>query len=124
MHRTFGQGMIGGGGGPCLMSVGGGGCTVRSSASWVMVTWGPPLPCKQTNASENITFPQLRWRAVKVNNILHMTLYNTIFDQNYLTILSPVAVARIPFPAQVITGLLDFPLIFICKIEQEKENGK
>ena len=53
----------------CLMSGEGGtgSCTMRSNASRVMVTWGPPSPSHpydQTDTSENITFPQLRWRAV------------------------------------------------------------
>ena len=41
-------------------------CTVRSNASCVMVTWEPRLPPvnRQTDKTENITFPQLRWRAV------------------------------------------------------------
>ena len=41
--------------------------TVRSNAPWVMVTSGPPSPCEQTNVIENITFPQLRWRSVKIS---------------------------------------------------------
>ena len=40
--------------------VGGGGCTVRSNASWVMVTWGHPLGQTDTHTCENITFLQLR----------------------------------------------------------------
>ena len=61
---------------PCLMS-GAGGCTVRSSASWLMVSHGQPLPLwtdrltDRLTTYENITFPQLHWRATtKVNNIL------------------------------------------------------
>ena len=52
--------------GPCPMrSYVWGTCTVRSNASWVMVTWDSPLPMhRQTHTSENITFPQVRWRAV------------------------------------------------------------
>ena len=39
------------------------GCTMRSNASWAMVAWG--LPCEQTDRHKwNITFQQLRWRAV------------------------------------------------------------
>ena len=34
---------------------------VRTNASWVMVTWDPLLR-EQTDTTENITFPQLRWR--------------------------------------------------------------
>ena len=37
-------------------------CAVRSNASWVMVTWGTPsLPPvdRQTDRTENITFPQM-----------------------------------------------------------------
>ena len=37
---------------------------MRSNASWVMVTWGPPSPREQKDTSENITLPQLRWQAV------------------------------------------------------------
>ena len=45
-----GPGGVGGGVGwgvLCLISGGraGGTCTVRSNASWVMVTWRPTLPC-------------------------------------------------------------------------------
>ena len=40
----------------------GGVCTMRSNASWLMVTWGPP--CVQTHTCENNTFPQIRWRVV------------------------------------------------------------
>ena len=29
-----------------------------------------PIPCGQTNTCENITFPQLRWRAVIISNIV------------------------------------------------------
>ena len=31
-----------------------------------------PLPCEQTNTSENITFPQLRMRAVSMDSFLHI----------------------------------------------------
>ena len=54
------------GGVTCLVSRGGDearACTVRSNASWVMVTWGPTLN-RMTETTENITFLQLRWRAV------------------------------------------------------------
>ena len=51
---------------PCLMSRWGedrarrvGNYTVKSNASWLMVTWGPPIN-RQTVTSEDITFPQLR----------------------------------------------------------------
>ena len=48
-------------------------CTVKSNASWVMVTW-EPHPCGwtdwQTRTTENITFPQLRWWAVMSRNII------------------------------------------------------
>ena len=40
-----------------------GGLYVRSNVLWVMVTWHP-FP-EQIDTTENITFPQLRWRAVK-----------------------------------------------------------
>ena len=61
-------------GGPCTVrshvggreagpGLAGGGVTVRSNASWVMVTWYH-LPRGQTDTIEIITFPQLRWRAV------------------------------------------------------------
>ena len=33
-------------------------CTVRSNASWVMVTWDP-LPYGQTDVYENINFQQI-----------------------------------------------------------------
>ena len=47
-----------------LMSSGGGLCTVRSSASWVMITWDLPPVDRWTH--KNITFPQLRWLAVNM----------------------------------------------------------
>ena len=40
-----------------------GACMMRSNASWVMVTWDPPLD-RQTDTTKNITFLQLRWREV------------------------------------------------------------
>ena len=43
---------------------------VRFNASWVIVTWAPPTPTphlnRMTDTNENITFLQLRWRAVKI----------------------------------------------------------
>ena len=39
-------------------------CTVKSNASWVMVTWGTSF--EQTYTNENITFPQLHWWAVTI----------------------------------------------------------
>ena len=51
-------------------------CAVSSNASWVMVTWSltPPTP-RQTDMTESITFPQLRWRAVmNTSNIIKRIL--------------------------------------------------
>ena len=46
-------------------SLGGGTCIGRSDASWVIVTWDPPLwTNRRTDTTENIIFPQLSWRAV------------------------------------------------------------
>ena len=42
---------------------GGGGRYLCSNTSWVMVTWGHTLN-RMTDTCENITFPQLRLRAV------------------------------------------------------------
>ena len=39
-------------------------CTERLNALWVMVTHDPSL-CERTGMTENITFPQLCWWAVK-----------------------------------------------------------
>ena len=39
-------------------------CTVSSNASWVMVAW--TLPWTDRHTTENITFPLLRWRVVKI----------------------------------------------------------
>ena len=50
-----------------LMSKGagaGGPCTVRSNASWVMVTGELPRTECWTDMTENITFLQLRWQVV------------------------------------------------------------
>ena len=63
-----------------LMSGGGGQgwavpCTVRSNASWVVVTWGPP---GQTDTTENIIFPQLRWR--EAINESKTTVHKTVTD--------------------------------------------
>ena len=59
----------------------GGPCTVRSNASWVnghMGTRSPaPTPCEQTDTTENITFPQLRRRAV-TSNINFNSMYRQI----------------------------------------------
>ena len=41
-----------------------GACTVSTNASLVVVTW--KHQCEQTDACENITFLQLRWRAVNI----------------------------------------------------------
>ena len=44
-------------------------CTVRSNASGLMVTWRllPPVrPNRQTDTGENLTFPQLRWKAERI----------------------------------------------------------
>ena len=43
--------------------MGGGGSTMRSNASH-------GTPCEKTNRSENITFRQLPWRAVKIDEKL------------------------------------------------------
>ena len=47
----------------CVGEGEGGPCTVRSKASWLMVTWGHPMD-RQTVITENITLPQLHWVAV------------------------------------------------------------
>ena len=65
-----------------------GACTTRSNASWVMATWGPPpwtdrLTDGRTNIYENITFPQLRWRALKIK--LHRTSKLRNFDLKILS---------------------------------------
>ena len=39
---------------------------MRSNASWVMVTWDPPPSFEQTDACDNITFPQLHLRTVNI----------------------------------------------------------
>ena len=52
---------------PCLGV--GPGLRVSSNASWIMVTWDPP-PNIMTDMTENITFPQLRWRAVNIQSML------------------------------------------------------
>ena len=55
----------------------GGTCTVRSNASWVMITWGT-LPFhlnRQTDRGENITFLQL-------NNSMTLTLKVGMFSDD------------------------------------------
>ena len=41
--------------------------TVKSNASWVLVTWdqSPPHTHRMTDTTETITFQQLRWRTLK-----------------------------------------------------------
>ena len=39
---------------------------VRSNVSWVMVTCYPPVD--KTDTTENITFPQLRWPPVIIDD--------------------------------------------------------
>ena len=53
----------------------GGLCTVRSKASWTMVTWYniPPMN-RRTDTTENITFPQIRWQAVKYFTLIKGTI--------------------------------------------------
>ena len=45
-------------------------CKVRSNASWVMITWDPPVDrlvwLTDGQTHENITFPQLCWWTVKM----------------------------------------------------------
>ena len=41
-------------------------CMVRPNASWVMVKWGPLFADRYTQTTENIIFPQLCWRVVKM----------------------------------------------------------
>ena len=50
-------------------------CTVRSNASWEMITWEPPEN-RQTDMTENIAFPQLRWWTVLNQRIIY-SLTNT-----------------------------------------------
>ena len=57
---------------PCLISLrqdqgwAGGSYTVRSNASWAMVTWWPPLPMNKQVRVKTLTFLQPRWRAVMI----------------------------------------------------------
>ena len=51
-----------------------------SDVQWVMVTWGPPN--RMTDTCENITFPQIRWRAVikyEVHMIDNFQTYSRTF---------------------------------------------
>ena len=41
-------------------------CSVRSNASWIMVTKDPSSVNRQTDTTENVTFLQLRWWAVNI----------------------------------------------------------
>ena len=50
----------------------GGTCTMRPTASWVLVTWDPLN--RKTDTCENITFPQLHWRAVKIRENIESIL--------------------------------------------------
>ena len=49
----------------CERTFRGGPCMARSNAPWIMVTWESPQLNRMTDTAENITLPQLRWRAVK-----------------------------------------------------------
>ena len=51
-------------GGSQVWYLGGGHCTVRSNASWVMITLGPLWIDRQTDKSENTTFSQLHQRVL------------------------------------------------------------
>ena len=69
-----------------VQGTGGGPCTVRSNAparpnaSWAMVC--SPVN-RQTDMSENITFPQLRWRVldVKSRTRINRTTYFVLIDE-------------------------------------------
>ena len=50
----------------------GGTCTMRPTASWVLVTWDPLN--RKTDTCENITFPRLHWRAVKIRENIESIL--------------------------------------------------
>ena len=59
----------------CLVSGG----RVGPNASWVMVTWGPQPPLnRMRDTCENITFPQLRWRAVKIDLLIEILMKETV----------------------------------------------
>ena len=56
----------------------GGSSIVKSETSWVMVTWDFPPVDGQTDMTEIITFPQLRWQeAIIHNNFCRHGLLNT-----------------------------------------------
>ena len=54
--------------GPLYRGLGPTGMSLYSDIQ-VMVTWDPA--CRQTDTTENTTFPQLRWRGVKTRNIVN-----------------------------------------------------
>ena len=73
---SYVQGWGAGAGG--AMSDAGLGRALYSKVQWIIGNGHMGTPCEQTETSENITFPQLRWRAVKMgfqncveNFILH-----------------------------------------------------
>ena len=64
----------------------GGGCTVKSNASWVMVTRAPNLVERQQHTCENITFQQLARRAVisEIPSTLRSYYSQLTFNKNHL----------------------------------------
>ena len=52
------------GGVPCLVS---GGPYSEVQSTMINGHMGTPSPCEQTNLIQNITFPQLGWRSVKIS---------------------------------------------------------
>ena len=90
----WGQGM----GGHCTVRsyvCGGGPCTVRNNALYVM---GPPVD-RLTHTTENITFPQLHSRAVKM------------FVNTYTLIFSPLALLPIAPHNQYTTNMVIPPRV-------------
>ena len=64
-------------------------CTMRSDASRIMVTWGPPFPCghththTHTHTCQKHYFPTTFWRAVKSCNKHKLTSNANFFFCSY-----------------------------------------
>ena len=57
----------------------GGDCTVSSNASWLMITWEPPVN-RQTGTSENITFLQVCWQLDVLRKIMKYQRNNMLSE--------------------------------------------
>ena len=62
----------------------------RENLAWIPVQGGPSFVDRQTDSTENITFPQLRWRAVKIMDLQGVVQISrfSVSVQQFLDLLS------------------------------------